>query len=88
MPAPKKYPDELRERAVRLVFEIRERSGQKTGSIAKVADQLGINRETLRSWIAQAEVNSGQRPGRSTTDAQWIAELEREIASCGGRMRF
>jgi len=51
MPAPRKYPDEVRERAVRMVFEIREESGQQQGAIARVADKLGVNRETLRNWI-------------------------------------
>jgi transposase len=78
MPAPKKYPDELRERAVRMVFQIREESGQRTGVIAWVASKLGINRETLRNWVKQAEIDGGQRPGISTADAQRIAELERE----------
>jgi transposase len=78
MPAPKKYPDEVRERAVRMVFEIREQSGQQQGAIARVADRLGVNRETLRNWIKQAEVDAGKRPGVSTVDAQRIAELERE----------
>jgi transposase len=78
MPAPKKYTDELRERAVRLVLELRRSSGQKQGAIARVADQLGVNRETLRNWVNQAEVDSGTRPGTSTADAQRIAELERE----------
>jgi transposase len=78
MPAPRKYPDELRERAVRMVFEIREESGQAQGAIARVADRLGVNRETLRGWVRQAEVDGGKRPGTSTVDAQRIAELERE----------
>jgi transposase len=78
MPAPKKYPDELHERAVRMVFETRKQTGQKTGVISRVAQQLGVNRETLRNWVYQAEVDSGQRPGTSTSDAQRIAELERE----------
>jgi transposase len=78
MPAPKKYPDELRERAVRMVFAVREESGQQQGAIARVADRLGINRETLRNWVKQAEIDTGQRPGTSTVDAQRIAELERE----------
>jgi len=43
-----------------------------------VADQLGVNRETLRTWVNQAEVDSGTRPGTSSADAQRIAELERE----------
>jgi transposase len=78
MPAPKRYPDEVRERAVRMVFEIREQSGQQQGAIARVADRLGVNRETLRNWIKQAEVDAGKRLGASTVDAQRIAELERE----------
>src|SRR5690242_10621430 len=72
------YPDEVRERAVRMVFEIREQSGQQQGAIARVADKLGVNRETLRSWVKQAEIDGGRRPGTSTADGQRIAELERE----------
>jgi transposase len=78
MPAPRKYTDELRERAVRLVLELRKSSGQKQGAVARVADQLGVNRETLRTCVNQAEVDSGTRPGTSSVDAQRIAELERE----------
>jgi transposase len=79
MPAPRKYPDELRERAVRMVFEVREQTGQAPGAIARVAQQLGVHREALRSWVRQAEIDGGQRPGTSTEDAQRIAELEREV---------
>ena len=79
MPAPKKYPDEVRERAVRMVFEVREESGQQQGAIARVADRLGVNRETLRNWVRRAEVDGGQRAGTSTADARRIAELEREV---------
>jgi transposase len=79
MPAPKKYPDEVRERAVRMVFEVREESGQQQGAVARVADRLGVNRETLRNWVRQAEVDAGKRPGMSSVDAQRIAELEREV---------
>ncbi len=78
MPAPKKYPDELRERAVRMVFEMRERTGQRKGALARVGEQLGINPETLRNWVNAAEVDAGQRPGTTTEDRQRIAELERE----------
>jgi len=78
MPEVKRYPSELRERAVRMVFEVRERSGQEKGAVARVAAQLGVGRETLRNWVQQAEVDSGKRPGTTTPDAQKIAELERE----------
>ncbi|WP_240507061.1 IS3 family transposase [Thermoactinospora rubra] len=79
MPAPRKYPQELRERAVRMVFEVRRQSGGAPGAIARVADQLGVHREALRGWVRQAEIDQGQRPGTSTADAQRIAELEREV---------
>ena len=78
MPAPRKYPDEVRERAVRMVFEIRQESGQQQGAVARVAEKLGVNRETLRNWVKQAEVDGGPRPGTSTADARRLVELERE----------
>jgi transposase len=78
MPAQRKYPDELRERAVKMVFEIRERDGKGHGEIARVAGQLGVHREALRTWIRQDEIDGGRRPGTTTGDKQRIAELERE----------
>jgi transposase len=76
--SPTKYPDELRQRAVRVVFEVRAQTGGAPGAIARVADQLGVHREALRTWIRQAEIDGGQRPGVSTAEQRRIAELERE----------
>ncbi|MFF7234704.1 transposase, partial [Streptomyces sioyaensis] len=42
------------------------------------ADQLGVNREAVRTWVRQAEIDGGKRPGTSTVETQRIAELERE----------
>ena len=78
MSAPRKYPDELRERAVRMVLEIRRERGVSQGVISEVARKLGIGDQSLRLWVKQAEVDAGDRPGTSTADAQRIAELERE----------
>jgi transposase len=63
-----------------MVIQIQRESGDRprSGAIAGVAAKLGINRETLRNWVRQAEVDAGQRPGTTTEDAQRIAELERE----------
>jgi transposase len=76
---PQKYPDELRERAVRMVLEIRRETGEKHGVIGRVARELGVGAESLRHWVNQAEVDSGRRPGTSSADAQRIGELEREV---------
>ncbi len=79
MSAQRKYPEELRERAVKMVLEIRDREGKGRGEIARVARQLGIHPEALRTWIRQQEIDGGQRPGTTTEDAKRIAELEREV---------
>src|SRR5699024_9821412 len=79
MAAPRTYPDELRERATRMVVEARQNPAARDGAIARTADQLGINRETLRNWVVQAEVDAGDRSGTTTDQAQRLAELEREV---------
>jgi transposase len=78
-PAQRRYPPELRERAVRMVLETMQQSGQRVGVITRIARQLGIGAESLRGWVRQAEVDSGQRPGVTTAEQQRIAELEREV---------
>ena len=79
MAAQRKYPDELRERAVKMVLEIRELDGKGHGEISRVARQLDVHPEALRSWLQQAEIDGGKRPGATTDDKQRIAELEREV---------
>jgi len=75
---PQKYPDELRERAVRMVLEVRRETGESFGVITRVARELGVGTESLRQWVNRAEIDSGRRPGTSSVDAQRIAQLERE----------
>src|ERR671937_283594 len=79
MSAPRKDPQELRDRAVRMVFEIRQQTGGQPGGIIRVAEQLGVHREALGNWVRQAEVDAGKRPGVPTAEQQRIAELEREV---------
>jgi transposase len=78
-PAQKRYPPELRERAVRMVLETMEQTGQRVGVITRIARQLGIGAESLRGWVRQAEVDGGRRPGVTSEERQRIAELEREV---------
>ena len=81
MPAPRKYPDELRERAIRLVMDLVEDPGGPSinGACLRVGDQLGVNGDTLRNWVKQARVDAGKAPGVTTEDKARIAELEREV---------
>ncbi|WP_176955452.1 transposase [Sinosporangium album] len=68
-----KYASELRERAVRRLLKLRA-AGEGQGAPARVADRLGMHREALRTWVRQAEVDGGKRPGTTTSDAARIAE--------------
>jgi transposase len=77
-PSQKRYPPELRERAVRMVLETMEQTGQRVGVITRIARQLGVGAESLRGWVRQAEVDGGRRPGVPTAERQRIAELEQE----------
>jgi transposase len=77
-PFQRKYPPELRERAVRMVLEQVEQRGERFGTVTRVAKQLGIGSESLRKWVQQAEVDGGLRPGTTTEDKRRITELERE----------
>ena len=78
MAAPRKYPDELRERATRMAVDARRDPVTRPGALKRVGAQLGINPETLRNWVTQAEIDAGDRPGTTTDDAARLAELERE----------
>ena len=74
MAAPRKYPAELRERAVRLYFE-------SNRPIAHVAEDLGIHRESLRLWVRQAEADSGRRRDLLTTsERDELKRLRKENA--------
>lgn len=72
------YPREVRERAVRMVFEHRGEYPSQWAAICSIAEKFGMTSETLRSWVRQAEVDGGQRSGTTTAEAQRIKELERE----------
>jgi transposase len=80
VPAPRKYPNELRERAIRLVAEAREQESDLSlnAAVKRIGPRVGINADTLRGWCKQADVDAGRTPGTTTSDASKIKELERE----------
>lgn len=80
MPALKKYPDEMRARAARLVRDkIADTPGLTvTKACRLVGEQLGINPDTLRNWVKQGRIDDEEIPGTTTADAKRIVELEKE----------
>ena len=77
----KRYPAELRERAVRMVTEIRGDHGSEWAAMSKVAELLGVGTpETVRKWCRQAQVDAGARPGVSSEEAAELKRLKRENA--------
>lgn len=80
MPAPRKYPDELRERAVRMVLDaLEDDPSSQRGVFRRVGEQLGVNPETLRGWVRRVQIDAGDRPGTTTAEAERIHELEKEV---------
>ena len=74
------YPKELRDQAVRLVREWRTEHGRRDGGIREVASQLGVHVESVRNWVRQASIDSGEGPGVTSDDKARIRQLEKEIA--------
>ena len=72
------YSPEVRERAVRLVFEHQHEHESQWAAIVSVAAKIGCTSETLRSWVRRAEVDEGRRPGVSSGERARLKELERE----------
>ncbi|WP_229023000.1 IS3 family transposase [Actinomarinicola tropica] len=78
LPKGQRHPAELRERAVRMVFEHTHEYPSQWKAICSIADKLDLNRETLRQWVRRAEVDDGRRPGITTDERARMRELERE----------
>ena len=73
-----RYPAEVRERAVRMVFEHEGEYGSQWAAITSIAAKLGMTPETLRTWVRRAETDEGLRPGLTTTERERLKALERE----------
>ena len=78
MGRPSKYSPELRERAVRLVFDHASDHPSQWAAIRSVAEKIGCPVEVLRRWVRQAERDTGQRPGLTTDERTRLKQLERE----------
>ena len=74
-----KFSPEVRERAVRMVQEHRGEYPSLWAAIESIAPKIGCVAQTLLDWVKQAEIDAGARPGVSTTEAQRIKDLEREV---------
>lgn len=73
-----RYSQEVKERAVRMVFEHEKEYPSQWAAISSIAPKIGCTPETLRTWIRQAERDQGIRPGMTSAERDRMKELERE----------
>ena len=80
MGRPSKHAPEVRERAVRMVFDHTPEHPSQWAAIRSVGEKLGIRTESLRRWVRQAERDAGKRPGLTTEERERLKQLEREVS--------
>jgi len=73
-----RYSPEVRERAVRLLFEHQGEHASRWAALISIASKIGCTPETLRKWVRRAETDQGQRSGMTTDDRERLKKLERE----------
>ena len=78
MARPSRFSPEVRERAVRMVFEHTQDHASQWAAITSIAEKIGCTAETLRKWVRQAERDAGKRPGLTTEERERLRQLERE----------
>ena len=77
-PTTRRYSDEEKAQAIRLVRQLRAELGTDHGTVFRVARQLGYGTESVRSWVRRADIDGGRRPGTTSEDAARIKQLEQE----------
>ena len=77
-PMMRRYSPAQKDRAVRMVFALREELGTSQGTVKRVADQLGIGVESLRSWVKQSEIDAGARSGTTSAESVENKRLRQE----------
>jgi transposase len=78
-PKTRRYTQEQKDQAIRLVRLANAETGQEYGVVQRVARQLGFGVETVRGWVKQADIDAGVTPGVSTVEAARIKQLEQEV---------
>jgi transposase len=78
VPTHRRYSQEQKDQAVRLVRKIRAETGQSFGAVKRVAEQLGYGLESVRSWVKQADIDDGTTAGTTTADMERLKRLEQE----------
>ena len=74
----KRYSPEVRERAVRMVFEHQREYESEWAALCSISSKIGCTAETLRKWVRRTETDQGKRTGMTSSDREKLKELERE----------
>ncbi len=75
----RRYSAEEKASAVRMVRSLEAETGMTTGSVKRVAEQLGYGVESVRTWVKQADIDDGARPGVSSGESEKVKGLEQEV---------
>jgi len=78
-PSTRRYSDDEKAQAVRLVCQLRDELGMKQGTVKRVAEQLGYGVESVRAWVRQAGIDGGVGPGTTTRDVEELKALRQEV---------